>query len=83
MWHRTPDGEWVFYTTVSPQQACPRFFGVMASDAIEAEIHITWAAPFRFRVIVPAVPLDWEVGVGSTVATRLMNAAGRLLPSAA
>jgi hypothetical protein len=83
VWHRTPDGKWVFYATVSPRQACTRFFGIMASDAIETEIHLTWTAPFRFRVVVPALPLDWEVGVGPTVATRLMNGAAGLLPGAA
>jgi hypothetical protein len=83
VWHRAADGEWVFYATVSPPQACTRFFGIMASNATETEIRITWAAPFRFRVTVPAAPLDWEVGVGSTAATRLMNAAARLLPNAA
>lgn len=83
VWHRTPDGKWVFYATVPPQQACTRFFGIMASDAIEAEIRITWAAPFGFRVSVPAAPLEWEVGVASTVATRLMTAAAGVLPNAA
>jgi hypothetical protein len=83
VWHRTPTGEWVFYATVSPRQSCTRYFGILASDSIQTEISITWSAPFRFRVTVPAVALDWEVSLGSTAATRLMNGAGRLLPSAA
>ena len=83
VWHRTPAGEWVFYATVPPRQSCTRFFGMLASDSMQTEIAITWSAPFRLRVTIPAVSLDWEVGVGSTVATRLMNAAGRLLPRAA
>ena len=83
VWHRTPAGEWVFYATVPPRQSCTRFFGILASDSMQTEIAITWSAPFGLRVTVPAVPLDWEVGVGPTVATRLMNAAGRLLPGAA
>ena len=83
VWHRTPAGEWVFYATVPPRQSCTRFFGILASDSMRTEISITWPAPFHLRVTIPAVSLDWEVGVGSTVATRLMNAAGRLLPRAA
>ena len=83
VWHRTPAGEWVFYATVPPRQSCTRFFGSLASDSSQTEISITWSAPFRLRVTIPAVSLDWEVGVGSTLATRLMNAAGRLLPNAA
>jgi len=83
VWHRTRDGEWVFYSTASPRQSCTRYFGNMASDAIETEIRIMWTAPFCFRVIAPAVPLDWEVSIGSTTATRFMSAAARLLPMAA
>lgn len=83
VWHRTPAGEWVFYATVPPRQSCTRFFGVLASDSMQTAISITWLAPFRLRVTIPAVSLDWDVGVGSTLATRLMNAAGRLLPRAA
>jgi hypothetical protein len=83
VWHRAPTGEWVFYATVSPRQSCTRFFGNLASDSIQTEISITWSAPFRFRVTVPAASLDWEVGLGSTASTRLMSTAGRLLPRAA
>jgi hypothetical protein len=68
-WHRTPTGEWVFYATASPPVSCPRFFGVLASDSIQTEISVTWSAPFRFRVSVPAVSLEWDVGVGPTAAT--------------
>jgi hypothetical protein len=83
VWHRNPDGEWVFYSTVSPRQACTRFFGAIAMDAIETEIRLAWKAPFRLQVAMPAVPFEWEVEVRVTVATRLMNAMGRLLPNAA
>jgi hypothetical protein len=83
VWHRTPDGDWVFYANVPPRQACARFFGAVATDAIETEIRLAWTTPFRLRVAMPAVPLDWEVEVGATAATRLMNAMGRLLPSRA
>ncbi len=34
VWHRKPDGDWVFYANVSPRQACTRFFGAIAMDAI-------------------------------------------------
>jgi hypothetical protein len=83
VWHRTPRGEWVFYADVLPRQGCPRYFGAMASDAIETEIRVTWAAPFRLRVVAPAVPLEWDVTVGATPATRLMNVAAGLLPEVA
>ncbi len=83
VWHRSPAGAWVFYATVAPRQACTRYFGSLASEAIEADIRIAWTGPFSLRVTVPAAPLEWEVDVGPTAATRFMNAAGNLLPGAA
>jgi hypothetical protein len=83
VWHRTPRGEWVFYADVAPGQGCPRYFGALASEAIETEIRVTWTAPFRLRVVAPAVRLEWDVTVAATAATRLMNVASGLLPDAA
>jgi hypothetical protein len=83
VWHRRPDGEWIFYTSVAPAHSCPRFFGADALDAIETAIELEWTAPFRLRVAMPAVPFEWEIDLGATVATRLMNAVGRLLPNGA
>ena len=51
--------------------------------SIQTDIRITWLAPARFRVLVPAASLEWDVAVGPTVATRLMNGMARLLPRAA
>ncbi len=83
VWHRSPDGNWVFYANVPLRQACPRYFGAIASDAIETDIRLEWSAPSRLQVAMPAVPFEWEITAGATASTRLMNAAGRLLPSAA
>ena len=79
VWHRKPNGDWVFYADVSPRLACARFFGASARDAIETEIRLTWPTPFRLRVSMPAVSFEWEVEVAETAATRLMNATGRLM----
>jgi hypothetical protein len=83
VWHRSPNGEWVFYSDVSPRQACPRYFGAVASGAIETEIRLEWPAPFRLHVDMPAIPFEWDVEVTATAATRFMNAMGRLLPPSA
>jgi len=83
VWHRNPQGEWAFYATTAPQLACSRYFGRDALASIQTEVRITWLAPTRFRVVVPAASLEWEVAVGQTVATRLMNAMARFLPGAA
>jgi hypothetical protein len=83
VWHRAPNGEWVFYANVAPRQSCIRFFGATASGAIETEIDALWPEPFRLRVTIPSVPLDWEVNLASTPATKLMSAAGHFVPDAA
>jgi hypothetical protein len=83
IWHRRPDGEWVFYTNVAPDQSCPRFFGADALDAVETQIELGWTAPFFLRVAMPAVSFEWEIALGATAATRLMNVMGRLLPNPA
>jgi hypothetical protein len=83
VWHRKPDGHWAFYATVSPRLACTRYFGAIARQAIETEIGLTWLAPFCLRVALRSVPFEWDIEVASTAATRLMNAAGRLLPRGA
>lgn len=81
VWHCRPDGEWRLYTNVAPGQSCPRFFGADALDAVETDIELAWTEPFRLRVAMPAVPFEWEISLGATAATRLMNAMGRLLPN--
>ncbi|SRR5579884_235514 len=83
VWHRRPEGAWRFYANVSPRQACTRFFGAIASDAIETEIKLIWSDPFRLHIAMPALSFDWEITAGATAATRLMNTVGRLLPNAA
>lgn len=83
VWHRTPDGTWFFYATVAPRQACTRFFGAIATEANETEIELAWAGPFRLHISIPTVAFEWEIIVGTTAATRLMNAVGRLLPNVA
>jgi hypothetical protein len=83
VWHRRPDGEWIFYTDISPGQSCPRFFGADALDAIETKIDLEWSAPSRLRITIPGVGFEWEITAASSTATRFMNAVGRLLPSSA
>lgn len=83
VWHRNPDGDWVFYADVSPKEACPRYFGAIALETIETTITLAWTGPTHLRITMPAVSFDWEIEAGATAATRFMNAAGRLLPEAA
>ena len=83
IWHRGPNGDWVFYTNVAPGRSCPRYFGANALDAVETQIELKWTGPFSLLITMPAVPLTWEVVLGTTAATRLMNAMGQALPDGA
>jgi len=83
VWHRNPAGEWFFFTTAPARLSCPRYFGAMASDFVQTDIQIQWEATNRLRVLVPSIPLDWEVSVGLTAATRMMNLMSGVLPEAA
>jgi hypothetical protein len=83
VWHRNPRGEWAFYSTVSPTQSCPRYFGAAAAKVVATEIRVEWSSPFHLGVIMPTLSFHWEIELASTGATRFMTAAGRLLPDAA
>ena len=83
IWHRRPDGDWVFYTNVSPKQSCPRYFGADAFDAVETRIELEWTGPFGLRIGMPDVPFTWDIHLGTTAATRFMNLMGQVLPDGA
>ena len=57
VWHRDPDGNWAFYTSVSPRQACPRYFDAIARNAEETEINRAQLAGEDFG---PAGPLQQQ-----------------------
>lgn len=83
VWHRSPSGDWRFYSDVPATSACPRYFGAMAEASVQTSIDVAWLAADRLRVRVPAIGLEWDATVRPTAATRIMSAMGRLLPEAA
>jgi hypothetical protein len=83
IWHRTPAGEWEFFVNAPPRQSCPRYFGASAARAVETAITLEWLSPIRLHIAAPAVSFEWELAVGASPATRLMNAMGLLLPAGA
>jgi len=81
VWHRDPDGAWVFYGDTPTDASCPRYFDAAISSASMTDISITWTGPSQFTVEVGAV-LVWHIELRSTPATALMTGAGRLMPRA-
>jgi hypothetical protein len=83
LWLRAPGGRWSFFADAPPHQACTRYFGAAAAVAKQTEVRIAWTEPYRFRVSVPAIAFEWDVSLGSTGATQVLNAMGGLLPESA
>jgi len=83
VWHRAPNGDWIFYTNVGASVSCPRYYGAAARDAVETPIDLEWLASDRLHVRIAVAPLEWDVTVAPTPATRLMNFMGSVLPGSA
>jgi hypothetical protein len=82
VWHRSPDGAWVTYTTTAPELSCPRYFGAEAAYERVNTIDVDWLSPWQLRVRMDD-RLDWRIELGGTVATRLMSSMGAAMPAAA
>src|SRR5215212_5575081 len=52
VWHRDPDGRWVFCQDVPPEQGCSRYFGSALDGSLEGQIRIVWSGPREFTVSV-------------------------------
>lgn len=83
IWHRDPAGHWTFYESVPCQVACSRYFGADVDRVEEGPIDLRWEEPNRLRVCTADGAVDWQIEIGSTVATRMMSAVGSKMPLAA
>lgn len=81
IWHRNPEGDWTFYASVEPLKACNRAFGSAVKDFHQAEIHTDWTADDRLTLEIHGT-LKIDMRLDQTPVTRLMNAAGSILPEA-
>jgi hypothetical protein len=81
VWHRRPDGRWIFVQDAPPRYACSRYFGSAVDWVLEQEIRIEWDGPRRFTVHVDGdYPIQWEVSLGSGAGSRAMNMAAEWIP---
>ena len=80
VWHRDPSCNWTFYATTPGQQSCARYFSsATPNDAVQCEIHVSWAGPWSVRIDIPDV-LHWYLELAASRATRLMSRIGSRLP---
>src|SRR5262245_26159231 len=80
VWHRNPGGEWFFYTDADLSRSCARYFGEATTEAITERVNFSWSTNNRFRIEIKNAGLKWDVVLGETVATKLMNLVARAMP---
>jgi hypothetical protein len=83
VWHRDPAGRWDFWQDQPDDQACSRYFGSALAATHRARIELDWTGPAALRVTVAAAGLTWNMTMGTSAATRALNAIGTLLPDRA
>jgi hypothetical protein len=81
VWHRDPDGRWLFYVDAPADASCPRYFDAAIEASVLTRISVSWPQPHRLEVRVGDT-IDWTVDVARTPATALMTGAGRVMPQA-
>jgi hypothetical protein len=83
VWHRDPGGCWTFIQDVPPQNVCSRYFGSAVDRSLVQDIRIEWSGPWSFSVDTRGEhPVHWQVQLGHTKLSDLMNAAAGCLPDA-
>jgi hypothetical protein len=83
VWHRDPQGNWIFYQNAVAERSCPRYFGKALLKAVEVyEIKIEWTGPADLLVSAEGtVRLEWSISLTSTVSTRIMNVLAGIIPA--
>jgi hypothetical protein len=83
IWHRDPSECWTFIQDVPPHQGCSRYFGRSVNRSLVQDIRIEWANPRSFTVDTQGEhPVHWQVRLGRTVLSSLMNAVAGRMPDA-
>ncbi|MFW0787880.1 hypothetical protein AAFP35_25575 [Gordonia sp. CPCC 206044] len=82
VWHRDPEGQWTFHTTIDPERSCPRYFGSDGAVKRVGQITLDWADDWTLEVGVDDA-LRWRIELGASPATRMMTSMGAALPSGA
>lgn len=80
IWHRDPAGRWAFWQDQADHQACTRYFSAAAAETRRVAVELAWTADTTMRVAVPELDFAWTATMGSSPATRLLSAVGRVLP---
>lgn len=81
VWHRHPDGEWIFIQDVPPREGCARYFGSAIAKFLRGKIEIEWSSPWKFRVTTDGdYHINWQVSLDQNLVTRTANTLGNAVP---
>jgi hypothetical protein len=50
VWHRTPEGDWEFWSTAAPGLSCARYAGAVSRESRRTGLRIDWPQPGRRRL---------------------------------
>lgn len=82
IWHRDPVGRWTFYSTVTPDCSCARYFGAQIYRNVVTPIDLEWATPWTLQARI-GLELTWQVRLHSSPMTQLFSTMTQLIPERA
>jgi len=83
IWHRDPEGIWVFIQDQRPELSCPRYFGSVVTKQMTRHIGIEWPGPHDLVVEVEGdYSLHWHITLADKTPSRVMNTLSGLIPGA-
>jgi hypothetical protein len=82
IWHRDPLDRWTFYSTVTPDRSCARYFGARIYRNVLTPIDLEWITPWTLQARA-GLDLAWQVTLRSSPMTRLLTALIRPMPERA
>jgi hypothetical protein len=80
VWHRGPDGRWVFWQDRRDDESCARYFSSEVSETRTTDIELGWPDDSTLRVAVPDAGFVWTATLASTRVTRALSAMGGAMP---
>jgi hypothetical protein len=83
IWHRDPEGRWVFWQDQPDDRACPRYFSAALAETRQVAIQLDWPAEATLRLAVPELDFEWTATLARSPVTRLLSAVGSIMPERA
>ncbi len=79
VWMREPNGDWHFFSTVSPSGSCAKYMRPAVAD--QTAIEVAWLDRRTLRVEIPAIGLRWIVALEARGRFGLMSRVAGMLPA--